>query len=246
MLGLSYDWSREIDSSSPEYYRFTQWFFLLLYKRGLAYRKKARANWCPSCRTTLANEQVTAGRCERCESLVIQKKLDKWFFRITSYADRLLSDLSKIDWPESIKEMQKNWIGRSKGMELVFELKKVTSKEERFFCDSQKNNLEIAAKLRNIPTAARVKVFTTRPDTLFGATFMVLAPDGETLKKLYKYATNKSKLKAYRLSALRKNELQRTQLNREKSGVPFRGLMAVNPATGRPIPLWAGDYVMGD
>jgi leucyl-tRNA synthetase len=246
MLGLSYDWSREIDSSSPEYYRFTQWFFLLLYKRGLAYRKKARANWCPSCRTTLANEQVTAGRCERCESLVIQKKLDQWFFRITRYADRLLSDLSKIDWPESIKEMQKNWIGRSKGMELVFELKKVTSKEERFFCDSQKNNLEIAAKLRNIPTAARVKVFTTRPDTLFGATFMVLAPDGETLKKLYKYATNKSKLKAYRLSALRKNELQRTQLNREKSGVPFRGLMAVNPATGRPIPLWAGDYVMGD
>ncbi|MBM3255859.1 MAG: leucine--tRNA ligase [Candidatus Moranbacteria bacterium] len=245
-LGLSYDWSREIDSSSPEYYRFTQWFFLLLYKQGLAYRQKARANWCPSCRTTLANEQVVAGRCERCESLVIQKKLDQWFFKITKYADQLLADLVKVDWPESIKEIQRNWIGRSRGMELIFELKKVTSKEEKFFSDSEKNNLEIAAKLQNIPTAARVKVFTTRPDTIFGATFMVLAPDGESLKQLYKLAANKNKIKAYRLGALRKNEMQRTQLNREKTGIPLRGLIAVNPVSGRPIPVWVGDYVMGD
>ena len=158
LIGCSYDWDREIDSSAPEYYRFTQWLFLLIHRRGLAYKAKGQQWWCPSCQTILANEQVHDGRCWRCDSLVEKKSLEQWYFKITDYADRLLNDLEKIDWPESTKEMQRNWIGRSEGTEAVF-------------------LTEFGDELR---------VFTTRADTLFGATFMVLAPEHELVDKLTK------------------------------------------------------------
>jgi len=245
-LGLSYDWTREIDSSSPDYYRWTQWFFLFLYKRGLAYKAKAKVNWCPNCQTSLANEQVVAGRCERCETEVTQKYLEQWFFRITDYADRLLEGLEKLDWPASIKEIQHNWIGRSEGAEIEFELKKISKGKENQLNVACHSNMEIAAELKKYPTIARIKVFTTRPDTIFGTTYIALAPDGEVVKKVEKYVRNKVKLKAYQLTAARKNELQRTELNKQKSGICLEGLFAVNPANNHPIPVWVADYVMGN
>jgi len=245
-LGLSYDWSREIDSSSPEYYKWTQWFFLLLYKKGLAYKAKAKVNWCPQCQTTLANEQVVNGRCERCESQVSQKNLEQWFFRITEYAERMLDKLGSIDWPHSIKEMQKNWIGKSEGAEIFFELKRVSKGWDKQLNNSSLNNIEIAAELKKYPTVARVKIFTTRPDTIFGATFLVMAPDGKAIKETEKFIKNKTKLKAYQLSAIKKNELERTELNKEKTGINLEELVAVNPANNHPMPVWVADYVMGD
>ena len=153
-LGLMYDWSKEINTSSPEYYKWTQWIFSVLYKAGLAYQAEAPVNWCPSCKTVLANEQVVAGKCERCDSEVVQKNLKQWFFKITDYADRLLKDYDKINWPKKTILMQKNWIGKSTGAEVNFKIK---------------NSDEV------------LKVFTTRPDTLFGATFMVVAPEHELI-----------------------------------------------------------------
>lgn len=245
-LGLSYDWTREIDSSSPEYYKWTQWFFLFLYKRGLAYKAKAKVNWCPNCQTSLANEQVVSGRCERCDTEVTQKYLEQWFFKITDYADRLIADLEKVDWPVSIKETQKNWIGRSEGAEIVFELKKVEKGREKYLDTTCYSNIEVAAELKKYPTIAEIKVFTTRPDTLFGSTFAVLAPDGEITKQVEKFVRNKAKLRAYQLTASRKNELQRTELNKEKTGICLDGLVAVNPANNHAMPVWVADYVMGN
>jgi len=245
-LGLSYDWNREIDSSSPDYYRWTQWFFLFLYKRGLAYRAKGKVNWCPNCKTSLANEQVVAGHCERCETEVTQKYLEQWFFRITNYADQLLTDLAEVDWPNSIKETQRNWIGKSTGAEIIFEIKKVGRGKEKLLDANCFSNIEIAAEFKKYPTIAKIKVFTTRPDTLFGATFVALAPDGEVIKKVEKFVRNKAKLKAYQLTASRKNELQRTELNKQKTGVCLDGLVAVNPASNHAMPVWVADYVMGN
>lgn len=245
-LGLSYDWDREIDSSSSDYYKWTQWFFLFLYKRGLAYKAKAKVNWCPKCQTSLANEQVVGGRCERCDTEVTQKYLEQWFFGITKYADKLLADLEKVDWPVSIKETQKNWIGRSEGAEIVFELKKVDKSREKYLDSTCYSNIEIAAELKKYPTIAEMKVFTTRPDTLFGATFVVLAPDGEVINKIEKFVRNKARLKAYQLTASRKNELQRTELNKQKTGICLDGIVAVNPANNHAMPVWVADYVMGN
>ena len=245
-IGLSYDWSREIDSSQPDYYRWTQWFFLFLYKRGLAYKAKAKVNWCPNCKTTLANEQVIGGRCERCDTEVTQKFLEQWFFKTTQYADRLLSDLDKVDWPDSIKETQRNWIGKSPGAEISFAIKRIEKGREKYLNSSCYSNIEIAAELKKYPTVGTIKVFTTRPDTLFGATFAVLAPDGEAIKKLEKFVRNKAKLRAYQLTSARKNELQRTELNKQKTGICLDGLVAVNPANNHAMPVWVADYVMGN
>lgn len=245
-IGLSYDWSREVNSSSPDYYKWTQWFFLFLYKRGLAYKAKAKVNWCPKCRTSLANEQVVAGRCERCETEVVQKFLEQWFFRITAYADKLLRGLDKIDWPEGLKEVQRSWIGRSVGAEIEFEIKKIEKEGEKFLDRTCNDHIEIARELRKYRTVAKAKVFTTRPDTLFGATFLVLAPDGEVVKKIEGYVRNINKLRAYQLNAAKKNELQRTELNKQKTGVCLEGLIAVNPANDQAMPIWVADYVMGD
>ncbi|OGC50707.1 hypothetical protein A2716_01555 [candidate division WWE3 bacterium RIFCSPHIGHO2_01_FULL_40_23] len=217
--GLSYDWSREIDTSSPEYYKWTQWLFLLLFKNGLAYRKKAPVNWCPSCRTVLANEQVIKSEdknvCERCGTEVVKKELEQWFFKITEYADRLLQDLSKIDWPQSTKQGQRNWIGRSDGAIISF---KIDGSSEF------------------------VEVFTTRADTLFGATYLVLSPEHPAVLKVTKKEYAKE-VEKYKEGAAKKSEIQRSAVEKEKSGV-FTGSYAINPANDEKIPVWIADYVL--
>ena len=214
LIGISYDWSREVNSSSPDYYRWTQWIFLLLYKRGLAYRSLAPANWCPNCATVLANEEVKDGRCWRCDSFIEKKDLPQWFFRITAYADRLIDDLDTIDWPESIKLMQKNWIGRSEGAEVTF-------KSEQ---------------------GDEIVVYTTRPDTLWGATFMVLAPEHPLVEKLTT-PEKKDEVERYRKLAARESAIERQATDKEKTGV-FIGAYAINPVNGAKIPIWIADYVM--
>jgi leucyl-tRNA synthetase len=214
-LGLSYDWSREIATIRPEYYKWTQWFFLLLYKNGLAYRTKAPANWCPSCQTVLANEQVIEGKCERCKNEVIQKELEQWFFKTTHYAEELLKDLEKIDWPEKIKEMQRNWIGRSEGAIVKFPV---------------------------LDFQFVVNVFTTRLDTLFGVTYLVLAPE-HPLVEVLTTPENKKIVEQYLAETKKKNELERIGLSQEKTGVPL-GSFVLHPFTGEKIPLWIADYVL--
>lgn len=214
-VGCSYDWSREINSSEPVYYKWTQWFFLLLYQRGLAYRATAPINWCPSCKTGLANEEVREGRCWRCDTPVEKRPMPQWFFRITAYADRLLADLEMIQWSEGLKEMQRDWIGRSEGAEIDFP---VQGSEEV------------------------IRVFTTRPDTLFGATFMVLAPEYPLVEKLTT-PEQKAAVQEYVRRAQATSEMDRLNAERVKTGV-FIGAYAINPATEEPIPIWIADYVL--
>jgi len=214
-LGFSYDWDREIDTTDPKYYKWTQWIFLQLYKKGLAYEAFAPINWCPSCKTGLANEEVIDGCCERCDSQVTRKKLKQWMLRITAYAERLLHDLDELDWPENIKAMQRNWIGRSEGAMVTFPLKGSNQK---------------------------IEIFTTRPDTLYGATYMVLAPEHPLVQRL----TAPEKQEAvdeYCKRSAQKSDLDRTDLNREKTGV-FIGAYAINPVNNESIPIWIADYVL--
>ena len=213
--GCSYDWEREINSSLPEYYKWTQWIFLLLHRRGLAYRATAPINWCPSCKTGLANEEVKDGRCWRCDTPVEKKPMPQWFFRITAYADRLLADLEKLDWSEGMKEMQRNWIGRSEGAEVDFAI---------------------------AGSDQAIRVFTTRPDTLFGATFIVLAPEHPLVPRITT-AERRSEVEAYIRKAQGESEIDRLNAERTKSGV-FTGAFAVNPVNGEKIAVWTADYVM--
>lgn len=216
-LGFSYDWSREINTSDSSYYKWTQWMFLQMYKAGLAYKKKAKVNWCPSCQTVLANEQVIDGRCERCKSEVVQKDLKQWFFRVTAYAEELLDDLDKLAWPEAIKAAQRNWIGRSEGALLEFKIQ-----DSRF----------------------KIQVFTTRPDTLYGATYVVLAPEHRLVQEFKSSISNWREVEDYIKKARTKSELQRTDLAKEKTGVELKGVKAVNPASGKEIPIFVADYVV--
>ena len=229
-LGISYDWSREINTSSPDYYKWTQWFFLLLYKNGLAYKDEAPVNWCEHCQTVLANEQVIEGRCERCKNEVIQKNLKQWFFRITKYADRLLKDLEALDWPSKIKEMQKNWIGKSIGVEIDFRAEIVEGK------DSNHSKIKIRTKEVNL------SVFTTRADTLFGVSYIVISPEHPLVPSLTA-AGEKKEVERYIRRAMKKTELERTGLEREKTGVPL-GTAATHPLTGEKVPIWIADYVL--
>ncbi len=212
-IGAMYDWSKEIITSDPEYYKWTQWLFLQLYKNGLAYRKKAKVNFCPSCQTVLANEQVINGLCERCDSEVIQKDLEQWFFKITEYADKLISGLDNLSWSEESKKRQKDWIGRSEGTIIKFKI----------------DNLKLT-----------IPVFTTRADTLFGATYIVLAP--EKWQELN--SKSQSKIQNYLDQTKKKTVLQR-QLNKEKTGI-FTRLYALNPINNEKIPVWIADYVLPD
>ncbi|MCC6316362.1 MAG: leucine--tRNA ligase [Gemmatimonadaceae bacterium] len=212
--GLMIDWRHEVDTTDPSYYKWTQWVFLQLHRHGLAYKKKAAVNWCPSCKTVLANEQVVGGACERCGTTVEQRVLEQWFFRISDYAGRLLDNLAKIDWSETTKTAQRNWIGRSEGAELVF-------------------------RVEGTPHA--IPVFTTRPDTVFGATYMVIAPEHPLVEALTTPA-QRADVDAYRAKAARQDLVTR-KVNREKTGV-FTGSVATNPATGAPIPIWISDYVL--
>ncbi|HVB76127.1 MAG TPA: leucine--tRNA ligase [Ktedonobacteraceae bacterium] len=216
-MGGQWDWEREIVSCLPDYYKWTQWLFLQMYKHGLAYRTKAPANWCPSCNTTLANEQVLAdGTCERCGSVVIRKEIDQWLFRITKYADELL-DFSRIQWPEKTVTMQRNWIGRSEGAEV------------RFFS-------EIDGQRQEIP------VFTTRPDTIYGVTFFVLAPEHPWVEKITT-PEHKAEVDAYVDQALHMSEIERMSTEKEKTGV-FTGGYVTNPVNGEQVPVWIADYVL--
>ena len=217
-LGLSYDWSREYATCEPEYYQWTQWLFLLLYKHGLAYRKNAAVNWCPSCATVLANEQVVAGLCERCDTAVDRTDLEQWFFKITDYADRLLDGLDDLEgWPEKVKAMQANWIGRSEGAEIVFSIE----------------GLDEA-----------LPVFTTRADTVFGVTYMVIAPEHPLVEKLISQQTNVAEIRAFVKEVLAEDEITRTSEETEKKGIPT-GSYAINPLNGERIPILIGNYVLG-
>lgn len=214
-LGFSYDWDREVNTTDPEYYKWTQWIFLQLYKKGLAYVDEVAVNWCPALGTVLSNEEVIDGKSERGGHPVIRKPMKQWVLRITAYADRLLEDLDELDWPESLKEMQRNWIGRSEGAEVTF---RIEGTDESF------------------------DVFTTRPDTLFGATFAVLSPEHPLVDKITTEAQQKA-VEAYKQEVAAKSDLERTDLAKEKTGV-FTGAYAINPVNGEKMPIWIADYVL--
>lgn len=214
-LGFSYDWDREVNTTDPDYYKWTQWIFLQLYKKGLAYVDEVAVNWCPALGTVLSNEEVIDGKSERGGHPVIRKPMKQWVLRITAYADRLLEDLDELDWPDSLKEMQRNWIGRSEGAEVTF---RIDGTEESF------------------------DVFTTRPDTLFGATFAVMSPEHPLVDKITSDAQREA-VDAYKQEVAAKSDLERTDLAKEKTGV-FTGAYAVNPVNGEKMPIWIADYVL--
>ncbi|NLK06470.1 MAG: leucine--tRNA ligase [Spirochaetales bacterium] len=214
-LGFSYDWNREVSTHSSDYYRWTQWIFLQLFKKGLAYESHTPINWCDQCKTGLANEEVKEGKCERCGTTVVRKNIRQWVLKITEYADKLLSDLDSVDWPESVKSMQRNWIGRSEGASVLFPV------------DGLDEQLE---------------VYTTRADTLFGATYMVVAPEHPLVAKLTT-ESQKEAVEAYLEASARKSDLERTDLAKDKSGV-FSGSYAINPVNNKKIPIWIADYVL--
>ena len=214
-LGFSYDWDREISTCTPDYYKWTQWIFLQLYKRGLAYEAEMPINWCPSCKTGLANEEVKEGLCDRCGTKVTRKRIRQWVLKITAYADRLLEDLDGLDWPEPVKLMQRNWIGRSEGAQVAFGI------------EGHNDKLDI---------------FTTRADTLFGVTYMVLSPEHPLVAKITT-AAQRAAVEAYVEAAARKSDLERTDLAKDKSGV-FTGAYAINPLNGQKAPIWISDYVL--
>ena len=215
-FGFSYDWERCVSTCSPDYYKWTQWIFLQLYKKGLAYEAEAPINWCPSCLTGLANEEVKDGKCERCGTPVTRKTIRQWILKITAYAERLLQDLDGLDWPESVKAMQRNWIGKSEGAEVDFKI------------DGSENDT--------------ITVYTTRADTLFGATYMVIAPEHKLVEKLTSSAQKKA-VAAYVDQAAKKSDLERTDLAKTKTGV-FTGSYVINPVNGAKIPVWVSDYVL--
>jgi leucyl-tRNA synthetase len=219
-LGLSYDWTREFATCQPDYYKWNQWFFLKMYERGLAYRKRAAVNWCPSCETVLANEQVEDGRCWRCDSVVVQKELEQWFFRITHYAEELLSGLDALmGWPERVRVMQRNWIGKSAGVEVDFPL---------------------VEPFNDLPA---LRIFTTRQDTIFGATFMSLAPESPLVERLIAGRPEAASVRAFVTRVSRQDRVSRTAADREKEGV-FTGAYAVNPFTRSQIPIWVANFVL--
>lgn len=218
-IGCSFDWDRTIRTCDPEYYRWNQWFFLKLYERGLAYKKAAPVNWCPKDKTVLANEQVIAGRCERCDTPVVKRHLSQWFFKITDYADRLVDDLElNVGWTERLKVLQRNWLGRSYGAEIEFDVEGLDEP---------------------------ITVYTTRPDTLWGATFFVIAPEHPLLDKIVAGTGKEEELETYRTEVGRMTEIDRTSTERDKTGM-FTGRYAVNPVNGEKIQVWAADYVLMD
>ena len=216
-IGFSFDWSREINTTDPEYYKWTQWLFLKFYEKGLAYKKEMPINWCTSCKIGLANEEVVDGGCERCGGEVIQKVKNQWMLKITEYADRLIEDLEEVDFLDSIKSQQINWIGKSEGMNIKFKIEDLDEE---------------------------LTVFTTRPDTIFGASYMVIAAEHPILEKYHDRINNIDEIREYREKAAKKSDFERTELAKEKTGIMIDGLKAINPATGKEIPIWVADYVL--
>ena len=214
--GIGYDWEREITTCLPDYYKWTQWLFLQFYKKGLAYKKKAAVNWCPSCNTVLANEQVIEGKCERCSTLVEQRELEQWFFKITDYAERLLRDIDRlVEWPERVKTMQRNWIGKSEGVEIEFPLE---------------------------GSDIKIRCFTTRIDTIFGVTYVVIAPDYQYIDKILELSPRADDIRAFNNEVLRERHIDRGSVA-EKKGIDT-GLCVINPVNGERVPLWIGNYVV--
>lgn len=216
-IGFSFDWDREINTTDPDYYKWTQWIFIQMFKKGLAYKKEMPINWCPSCKTGLANEEVINGHCERCGGEVIRKVKNQWMLKITEYADRLIDDLKDVDYLDRIKSQQINWIGRSYGAEIKFPLKEVDEK---------------------------ITVFTTRADTIFGATYMVISVDHPLIEKYSDQIKNIEEIRSYRQEVAKKSELERTDLSKEKTGFKIDGLTAINPLTNKEIPVYVSDYVL--
>ncbi len=216
MLGFSFDWSREVNTTDPEYYKWTQWIFLQLFKKGLAYKQEMPINWCTGCKVVLSNEEVVNGVCERCGSEVVQRRKSQWMLKITEYAERLINDLDDVDYIERVKTQQKNWIGRSEGAEVKFSL---TSGDE-------------------------MVVYTTRADTLFGATYVVLAPEHKLVEKLLPTLENADEIKDYITLAGKKSEFERTELAKDKTGVQLKGVYAINPVNGKELPIFISDYVL--
>ena len=215
-LGISFDWSREINTTDPKYYKWTQWIFLKLFENGLAYKKEMAVNWCTSCKCVLANEEVVNGVCERCGSEVVRKVKSQWMLKITAYADRLINDLDLVDYPDRVKAQQKNWIGRSTGAEVDF----------------------------TTTTGDTLTVYTTRPDTLFGATYMVISPEHPIIDKLSSVIGNMDEIRAYQDAAARKSDFERTEVAKDKTGVRISGVEAINPVNGKQIPIFISDYVL--
>ena len=216
-VGFSFDFSREVDTTDPAYYKWTQWIFLKLYEKGLAYKDITEVNYCPNCKVVLSNEESQGGKCDRCDGEVIQKEKEVWMLKITDYAEKLLEGLNEVDFPERVRVQQENWIGKSTGAELEFKLK-----------DLEEN----------------LKIYTTRPDTLFGVTFMVIAPEHPIIKKYKDKIENIQEIEEYAINAKKKTEFERVQLAKDKTGVEIKGMRAINPANGKEVPIWVSDYVM--
>ena len=215
-LGFSFDYSREVNTTDPKYYKWTQWIFLKLFEAGLAYKTEMPINWCTSCKVGLANEEVVGGVCERCGGEVVRKVKSQWMLRITDYAQKLLDGLDSVDFIEKVKTQQRNWIGRSEGAEMDFQL----------------------------TCGDKLRVYTTRPDTLFGATYMVVSPEHPMLETHKDKIENYSQIADYRSQAAKKSDFERTELNKEKTGVEIHGVRAINPVNGKEIPIWVSDYVL--
>jgi leucyl-tRNA synthetase len=218
-IALNYDWERELSTTDQDFYKWTQWAFIQMFKKGLVFESNEPINWCPSCKTGLANEDLEDGKCERCDSEIENKPIRQWVIKITDYADRLLADIDKLDWQESIKESQRNWIGRSEGAEIDFS---ITGSREK------------------------IKVFTTRPDTLFGATYMVLAPEHALVASLADKIENLEEVQVYAKDASKKSHIERGDMTKEKTGVELKGVRAINPANNEEVPIYIADYVLAD
>ncbi|MBZ9577475.1 leucine--tRNA ligase [Patescibacteria group bacterium] len=228
-LGLSFDWSREINTTDPFYYKWTQWIFVQLFKKGLTYKAKMPINWCPSCKIGLANEEVVDGKCERCGEKVVRKEKGQWMLKITKYAERLIQDLDKVDYPERVKISQKEWIGKSEGVEVEFKIQNQPSGESLTSFN---------------PAKFKIPVFTTRTDTLFGCTYLVLAPEYPLIEELKDKITNYKQVKDYIEKSKKKIEKERTTEDKEKTGIKLRGVKAINPVNNREIPIFVADYVL--
>ena len=215
-LGISFDWSREVDTTLPEYYKWTQWIFLQMFKKGLAYKSKASVNWCTSCKCVLANEEVVGGTCERCGSEVVQKTKSQWMLKITEYAQRLIDDLELVDYPERVKTQQINWIGKSTGAEIDFETN----------------------------VCKKIKIYTTRPDTIYGVTYMVISPEHPFISENESSIKNIDKVMEYAKESCRKSDFQRTELNKDKTGIKIEGIHGINPINGKEVPIFVSDYVL--
>ena len=238
-LGFSFDWSREINTTDPRYYKWTQWIFLQFFKKGLAYKKRTEINWCPSCKIGLANEEVVVGMCERCGGKTEKREKEQWMLAITKYADRLDKDLDTVNYLEKIKIQQRNWIGKSEGAEIEFRLTHSLSPLPDSAEASTGKQGEGGLRMSEI-----IKVFTTRPDTIFGATYIVLAPEHDLIANLKLKITNWDEVQKYINTVKKKTEIERTTESREKTGIELKGIKAINPATGEEIPVWIADYVL--